>query len=497
MDLFELFNGPWNLPFVEFPDSRKHTEVDFEIDVSELSHFIKYNTKLMKSKTICYGAKRRHVVSDSLRSLHEAHFQPQFTPDELNKTLSIIYEYLCSTKPSPISTQANISDVQRTWTEVLRQLEDPVNIHEYSKGHLFHHLNFGGLKLVTINLTNTGGEARAVDLIDARDGTLLLFDETHHTHGWINNPSLINWDSIASVEDMDPMDTENDVLVIKYSPSYVSAAKHKQEQLGSKFKFAEYFNGKVYIEGEYDPRGTAVPSLKLSNARHANHTAVGYKATKAANGDPVLVKLGFLPDTQVTSNHFDNKKHRCNKAEVIAMATIRRVGDTLVYTFDVEKAYSIHDRSFVYTLGTLVAEPAFDGTRDGCGVGLHFYYNQISALAYAGFGMGLTKEFTEHFDNMSNAVYSIAIPSYLYVPVTEAARILQHRWRKRKTRVRITDMEGITHDAELHALEPLKPLEQEPLEKVEQISAPLPKPAPNPTWTSRTWKEFVPKNPPK
>lgn len=317
--------------------------------------------------------------------------------------------------------------------------------------------------MVTVLLhLNKYNKERDVNIVDTRLGHLLVINYLTNTYGWVEHPDLISWENLSFLSELgdngEPMEVVDEertpcpgVIVAAGIKIVESPVAITGRSSFDSIRFAEYRDGKVYIEGECDCNGQAVPNLKLSNSRYANHTAIGYKTTTVLMPDgrsqPVIVKLGFLPDTKMTSREFDQGKHRCNKAEILAMArleykiqTINCAGSSfeqlteIRYHFDVQKSYSLMMSSFVYELGKIVEEPNYDGRYDGCGVGIHFYFSQQMAIGYYMYAASAEKLNPQCFDDMTNAIYCEAMPKqlsqYVYVPTSEAARIIQRRWRK-------------------------------------------------------------------
>lgn len=380
---------------------------------------------------------------------------------------------------TPYSSEFMNLYIERLWKDICSQLENHENLMADAKGHVFSYNVFGSIYFVEFFL-KAGEKSRFIGIFDTGLGYLLLYDGLTEIYGWIHVSKPTDWSRVNRYVPWPPVPKPNPVPPKHFlSPSTyiheygIGSSKVSVEAYPDtnrvkepkNIKFAEFQDGKLYIEGEHDTEGKTRPSLKLTNSRYANHTAVGYKQALSAGGDKVVVKLGFLSDTKLSTESEEMVKHRCDIAEVIAMARIDVRPEGIMYAFDVDEACSIYDPNFKYPLGGIVKVEGFDPKVRGCSTGIHFFFNQIGALTYRS-EKGLV--FRDSYDMMSNAVYHKESLGYVYAPVTEAATKIQQEWRYWKNlrkdkkqfiqdstgikRTRIADMDEISPERDDSAL---------------------------------------------
>lgn len=100
---------------------------------------------------------------------------------------------------------------------------------------------------------------------------------------------------------------------------------------------------------------------------------VGWKQCLDDGAHSVIVKLLIPEDAKRLSGI--NRKCRCDKAIVLEIKDMNGK--------DINKAYSIHDTSFVYKVGETVSVSDFDNNRWAeCAEGIHFFINKQEAIGY-------------------------------------------------------------------------------------------------------------------
>lgn len=473
--IFDLFSGPW-VPETH-PHKKSLTKLLQPNDGSRLKipMLQEYLDKVGRVKRLG-SATSWNVVARTF--LHGAMYMYPYGPqhamwsggdiivktDAYNTTQEVcevtdhMTKLAYETIPGPYSTEYMIRHTELIWSDVLEQICDPVNLRCGFRGHLSACEMYGSVAWVVVYLSVGKMARRYVDIYDTGLGHLFLYDGKGKIYGWVKHSEHIDWESLARVKiddhetqkpfetNIEPEPRPENTYICEYGiGSSKVRAESKPDTNKTKdpenIKFAEYQGGKLYIQGEHGVGKEAKPELKLSNSRYANHTAVGYKFTR--NGKDrscVLIKLGFMPDTRLSSHEKDMIKHRCDKAEVIAMAHIEYEGGKISYRFDINAARSDHDPEFWYVLGKTVSVGNFDASTVTCGHGIHFFFNQLSALEY-GSMLGSKKDPVnqESFTTMSNAVYvtktsldGVERLGYVYAPVTEAVVKIQQEWKYRR-----------------------------------------------------------------
>lgn len=473
--VFDLFEGSW-VPNVH-PHKKKLTEILRPTEPSKLNpQALQAVLDAIKVYYPCVAGW--HVPARGI--LLAAPFlysgDRNDIPDNVNVDISYAYNSVadicavtdCITSlvydkySNPYSFEYMNSHIQRAWQFLLKDTDKKIASVR----------KFGGIIWSTLYINSEAELFGHIDVYDTGLGHLFLYDSSRRIYGWVEHAECIDWvamndacltkvaeqrkirkaakaeakkqcryDALGNLLDADTYVKERGSGSSKVRIEARPDPKRVHEP--KEIKFAEYEDGKAIIRGEHKVDEEAKVSLAMSNSRYANHTAVGYKFT--TNNDdkrgPVIIKLGFLPDTRLSSNKKDLMKHRCDKAEVIAMAHIDYVGGKVIYNFDLQEACSDHDKHFTYTLGKMVQVPDFDGSDIACGRGIHFFFSQTAALHY-GSQIPETKGepiIRDSYDMMSNAVYVTkeGIPAqvsdkdlgYVYVPVTEAAVKIQREWK--------------------------------------------------------------------
>ena len=100
---------------------------------------------------------------------------------------------------------------------------------------------------------------------------------------------------------------------------------------------------------------------------------IGWKKCFDDDTHEVVVKLLIPEDAKRLSSI--SRKCRCDKAIVLEIKDMNGK--------DINKAYSIHDPSFVYKVGETVSVSDFNNNRwAGCAEGIHFFINRQEAINY-------------------------------------------------------------------------------------------------------------------
>lgn len=100
---------------------------------------------------------------------------------------------------------------------------------------------------------------------------------------------------------------------------------------------------------------------------------IGWKRCLDDDAHDVIVKLLIPEDAKRLSSI--SRKCRCDKAIVLEIKDMNGK--------DINKAYSIHDASFVYKVGETVSVSDFDNNRwVQCAEGIHFFINKQEAIGY-------------------------------------------------------------------------------------------------------------------
>ena len=100
---------------------------------------------------------------------------------------------------------------------------------------------------------------------------------------------------------------------------------------------------------------------------------IGWKKCLDYGTHEVVVKLLIPEDAKRLSSI--NRKCRCDKAIVLEIKDMNGK--------DINKAYSIHDPSFVYKVGETVFVSDFNNNRwVECAGGIHFFINKQEAIDY-------------------------------------------------------------------------------------------------------------------
>ena len=135
---------------------------------------------------------------------------------------------------------------------------------------------------------------------------------------------------------------------------------------------------------DYDFTVKSTGELEIkTDSRHLSTKKYGYKIASTAFGEPCLVKLELLPQSLVATDGVKDKL-RTNMAMVVGIFSFVREDGRIKYNKPgLPRAYSLHDRSFLYYIGSVVSVDNFCHNLDRvCVPGIHFFISQSDALEF-------------------------------------------------------------------------------------------------------------------